>query len=315
MTGGATGLRIAAVALGVALAGCSASTGRSVAPAAATSPTDTTRAALAPIAGSANPFRVGRPLVIPHAGGDGMFPENTIYAYEQSVALGGDVIDVDVQLAGDGVPMALHDSTLERTTNGAGAARDLTAVEIGRLDAGWGFTRNGTFPFRDRGITVPTVEEVLAQFPTMLATLDLKDQHLDVVEPVCELITRLDRVDTVYVGIDTDEQVLRFREVCPAVRTSGTSDERRRARAAREANDLTFTTHQLVSQPPFVGDDGVRRVTAQTLAFAHRNDTAVLTYVVDDPDDMSELIDLGVDGIYTRYPDRLVALLDERGLR
>ena len=43
-----------------------------------------------------NPFRIGRPLVIPHAGGDGMFPENTLYAYEHSIEIGGDVIDADV---------------------------------------------------------------------------------------------------------------------------------------------------------------------------------------------------------------------------
>src|SRR4051794_34313701 len=70
---------------------------------------------------SSNPFRIGRPLVIPHGGGDALFPEDTLYAYQHSRALGGDVIDADVQFSADDVPIAFHDETLERTTNGSGA--------------------------------------------------------------------------------------------------------------------------------------------------------------------------------------------------
>lgn len=66
---------------GAILTGCAAS---SVAPA---------KVEVTPIG---NPFRIGRPLAIPHAGGDGLFSENTLYAYEHSIEIGGDVIDADV---------------------------------------------------------------------------------------------------------------------------------------------------------------------------------------------------------------------------
>jgi glycerophosphoryl diester phosphodiesterase len=260
---------------------------------------------------SDNPFRTGRTLVIPHAGGDGLFPENTLFAYERSTELGGDVVDVDVFLTGDGVPVAFHDATLERTTNGRGRVADHTAAELAALDAGWAFERDGEHPYRGQGIGVPTIEDVLRAFPTTPITLDLKDQRLAVVAPVCELILRLDRARDIYVGIDTDEQVMAFRGQCPDVRTSGTSAERRVARAAREAGDETFVTDQLVSQPRYRDDDGSIRITAEFLAFAHRNDTAVLTYVVDDPDDMRLLIELGVDGIYTRRPDVMLDVIAE----
>jgi glycerophosphoryl diester phosphodiesterase len=256
-----------------------------------------------------NRFLTGRTLVIPHGGGDGLFPENTLLAYERSVALGGEVIDLDAQLTGDGELIAFHDPSLDRTTNGTGLVRDRTYAQIQQLDAGYRFTRKGKFPFRGKGITVPKLSAVLNRFPKMLATLDLKDQRISVVQPVCELVISLRRIDSIYVGVDTDEQVQEFRRLCPQLHTSGTSAERQEMRAARESGDTSFTTRQLVSQPRYQADDGTKRVTAQTLAFSHALNVAVLTWVIDDPKVMRTLVELGVDGIYTRRPDLLVGVI------
>jgi glycerophosphoryl diester phosphodiesterase len=230
------------------------------------------------------------------------------------LATGGDVVDADVWMSADGVPVAIHDSTLERTTNGSGRVADTTAADMGALDAGWGFERDGEHPFRGLGITIPTIEQILTTFPTRLITLDLKDLRVELVAPVCELLTRFGRTQDVYVGVDTSEQVLQFRKTCPDVHTSGTDEERAVARAARDAGDTTFVTHQLVGQPGFLGSDGKKRITAKFLEFSHMNDIAVLTWVVDDPDDISDLIDMGIDGIYTRRPDVMIKLLQEKGL-
>ncbi len=264
---------------------------------------------------AANPFRTGRTLVIAHAGGDALFPENTLFAYEQSTALGSEVIDLDVSMSSDGVLVAFHDSTLNRTTNGKGQLRALTYAELSKLDAGFRFTRNGRQPFRGRGLRIPTIEAVLKRFPRMLATLDLKDQRVELAQPVCALLRRLGRANNVYVGSDSSDQVLAFRKECPEVHTSGTDDERRAARAARESGDPNYVTKQLVSQPRYLGSDGTKRVTVESLAFAHRNGTAVLTWVIDDPAVMNELLDLGVDGIYTRRPDVLARIVKERAQR
>jgi glycerophosphoryl diester phosphodiesterase len=260
---------------------------------------------------SSNPFRTGRTLVIPHAGGDGLFPENTLYAYEKSLALGGDVVDVDVFMTADNALIAMHDSTLDRTTNGSGSVAKSTLKKVSKLDAGWNFKKNDKYIYRNKGIRVPTVETVLRRFPGRLTTLDLKDQRVGVVPRVCELLRKLNRTKNVYVGVDTNEQVLEFRRACPEVHTSGTDEERRAARAARESGDTSYVSTQLVGQPRYLADDGTARVTAESLAFSHRNGTAVLTWVVDDPDDMVQLIKLGVDGIYTRRPDVLVRVLKD----
>jgi glycerophosphoryl diester phosphodiesterase len=262
-----------------------------------------------------NPFRIGRPLVIPHAGGDGQYPENTILAWDRSMAAGGDVVDIDVSMTVDNVLVAFHDPTLDRTTNGKGNVATKSFAEIAKLDAGWKFKRNGKYPYRNKNVRVPTVEAVLKRFPASLVTLDLKDQTVGSATQVCRLLTKLNRSDNVYVGVDTTEQVMEFRQRCPKVRTSGTDAERRAARAARESGNTRFVSRQLVSQPSYIANDGTKRVTSTTLAFAHRNNTAVLTWVVDDRESLSELIDLGVDGIYTRRPDLMLKILREKRKR
>ncbi len=260
-----------------------------------------------------NPFRIGRPLVIPHAGGDALFPEKTLYAYEHSIAMGGDVIDIDVSLTADGVPIAFHDSTLERTTNGTGRVQDATLADLADLDAAWNFHPEQHYPLRGQEVTIPTIEAILTEFPHTLATLDLKDLRTEAVEPICSLLTALRRTNDVYVGVDTDEQVMLFRQSCPQVHTSGTTAERRAIRAAREAGDVTFVSAQLVGQPAFLADDGSRRISADYLEFSHHLGTAVLTWVVDDPADMTDLIEMGIDGIYTRRPDVMIQLLRDMG--
>jgi glycerophosphoryl diester phosphodiesterase len=266
---------------------------------------------------STNPFRIGRTLVIPHGGGDGLYPENTLYAYDRTMALGADVVDIDVFMTADNVLIAMHDGTLERTTNGTGRVSETKYRAIAKLDAGWNFSTNATngtkgkYPFRNKNIRVPTIEAVLNRFPTALTTLDLKDQRVRIVEPVCRLLRKLNRSSNVYVGVDTNEQVLEFRKLCPEIRTSGTDEERTRMRAARNANDTSFVTNQLVSQPPFISQDGTKRITADFLAFSHSKDIAVLTWVIDDPSDIAELVNLGVDGIYTRRPDVMLKVMKD----
>ncbi len=181
------------------------------------------------------------------------------------------------------------------------------------LRGGWDELRSRK-PFRGMGIRIPTIRSILEEFPHTLVTLDLKDLRTSAVEPLCTLLRTLNRTNDVYIGVDATEQVLLFRQRCPEVRTSGTDADRRAFRAARAANDATFVTKQLVSQPEFVAADGTRRITSDYLAFSHSKNIAVLTWTVDDPADMTSLIKLGVDGIYTRRPDVMVKLLKDMGM-
>jgi glycerophosphoryl diester phosphodiesterase len=262
-----------------------------------------------------NPFLIGRTLVIPHGGGDGLFPENTLVAFERTIAMGADVVDVDLRLSKDDVVVAFHDATVDRITGTSGSIRAMTFDQLSGLDAGWSFTSAGVdsaaadaHPFRGEGVTIPSFESILDEFPTTLLSVDLKDESLDMVQPVCGLLRDRRRFNDVFVGSNSDEQILQFRRECPDVRTSAIMGDVYAARDARASNDPSFVPAVTVDQPPF-RSDGRQLVDAASLAWAHQHGIAILTWVVNDVDDMQLLVDLGVDGIYTSYPDRLLKIL------
>ncbi len=150
-------------------------------------------------------------------------PENTLIALTQARDLGVDAIEFDVHLSRDGVPVVLHDPTLDRTTDASGPVRARTAAELARVDAGARFTPDGgrTFPFRGRGIYVPTLEEALAALPGLPIILELKT--VEVARPALDVLTRLGALGRVLVGSFLDAALIPFQQlgspVSPGVRT------------------------------------------------------------------------------------------------
>ena len=261
---------------------------------------------------SANPFRIGRTLVIPHGGGDGQYPEDTMLAYEKTMAAGADVVDVDLQLSKDGVVVVIHDGTTKRTTGTVGTISEMTVAELQKLDAGWSFGSATSHPFRGKNVRIPTFAEVLKKFPKALLSIDLKNESMAMITPLCNLLRAYGRRSDAFVGSNSDAQILAFRRECPDVRTSATMVDVRASQAARLTDSKTFVPDVVVDQPPYRIGDRVL-VDKESLGFAHAHGIAILTWVVNDPADMKRLLDLGVDGIYTSYPDRLLALTRARG--
>lgn len=270
--------------------------------------TPSVNAATTGTATSTNPWHTGHTLVIPHGGGDGMYPENTLLAYEKTMAMGADVVDVDLQLTKDKVLVAFHDDSMKRTTNGTGSIRALTLADVKKLDAGFNFTIAGKQPFRGKSVTVPTLEEILKRFPTTLLSLDFKNESKEMIQPACALLTKYRRAGNTFVGSNNDAQILSFRTVCPGIPTSATMVDVYASRDARASGDPNFRPDTVVDQPPYrIGTNTL--VNAEGLAWSHSHGIAILTWVVNDEKDMRHLVDIGVDGIYTSYPDKLLRVL------
>ena len=105
--------------------------------------------------------------VIGHRGNRAFAPENTIPSLCEAVALGVDAVEFDLRVSGDGVLVVMHDATLDRTTNGSGPVTSHSVSDLRMLDAGANFTRDAgrTFPWRGRGVTIPTFDEVVESLP------------------------------------------------------------------------------------------------------------------------------------------------------
>jgi glycerophosphoryl diester phosphodiesterase len=95
------------------------------------------------------------PYIGGHRGAAGYFPENTMLSFEKGVELGADLIELDVHLSKDGIPVIIHNHTLDETTNGKGRVNEYTLEELKRLDAGSWFSKDYA------GLQIPTLEEAL----------------------------------------------------------------------------------------------------------------------------------------------------------
>src|ERR1700686_449073 len=119
-------------------------------------------------------FASSGPLVFAHRGGSALALENTMAAFDNGMRLGADGLELDVHLSRDGVVVVHHDRTLERTTNLAGPLAGRSADEVGRADAAYGFRQGGVFPFRGRGIGVPTLADVLGRYRDVPIIVEMK---------------------------------------------------------------------------------------------------------------------------------------------
>jgi glycerophosphoryl diester phosphodiesterase len=141
-----------------------------------------------------------RPLVIGHRGNRAHAPENTLEALQQAVGLGVDALEFDLRVSEDEALVVFHDATVDRTTNGRGAVGRHTLRELRALDAGHRFTvdRGRTFPWRGRGIRVPTFDEVLEACPDLPLIVELKTAEAS--ELAIRTIARHRAADRVLLG-------------------------------------------------------------------------------------------------------------------
>jgi glycerophosphoryl diester phosphodiesterase len=118
-----------------------------------------------------------RRLVIAHRGAAAEAPENTLPSFLRAVEVGADALELDVHATADGVPVVIHDPGLERTTDREGAVAATKLKALGQADAGARFTPDGgrTFPWRGRGVTIPTLAEVLTATAGVPLIVEVKD--------------------------------------------------------------------------------------------------------------------------------------------
>jgi glycerophosphoryl diester phosphodiesterase len=246
-----------------------------------------------------------------HQGGNGLWPDNTLFAFERAAAMGVDVLEMDLHSTADGALVVMHDDTVDRTTNGSGAIQSLTLEEIKALDAGyhWSADEGQTFPYRGQGITVPTLVEVFAAFPDVALNIEIKQAEPPLVEPFCQLIRQYGMSERVLVASFHQETVEDFRQACPEVATSTGEGEVIALFALSKL--LLEATYEPAAQAVQVPErrSGLHVLTPRFVDAAHGRGLEVHAWTINETPDMERLVALGVDGIITDYPDRLMEVL------
>lgn len=254
-------------------------------------------------------FDLRRPLAIGHRGCAGEVPENTLASFARGAADGAVVIETDVHLTRDRVPVLVHDGEVARVTNGSGAVRNLTFPALQRLDAGFHFTApDGSTPFRGAGLRIPSLAEALDALPGMRFNLELKEDRPEIAERVLGVIRDAGREELTLVTSGEDGLMAKL---CAAVRRSGarvalgasTSDVARFALAARNGTEPPSEPMALQIPPEFAGQP---LVTPELLEAAHAHGVHVHVWTINDPAEITALLALGVDGVISDYPARVV---------
>lgn len=256
-------------------------------------------------------FDLEGPLVIAHQGGEGLRPSNTMASFQNAMDLGVDVLEMDVHSTADGVLVLIHDDTVDRTTDGTGRVNELTFAELQQLDAGdyWTEDDGQTYPFRGQGITIPALEEVLAAFPGMPVNIEIKQVEPSIAGDLCELLRRYERTDRALVASFHPESMNEFRSLCPEVATSMVESEIRVFYVLNRLGlgGLYSPPGEAFQVPERSGS--IEILTPPFVSGAQGRDIAVHAWTINETADMARLLDLGLDGIITDRPDRMLQLL------
>lgn len=256
------------------------------------------------------------PLVIAHQGGDGVWPGDTMYAFEHAVKIGADVLEMDAHITKDGQIVLVHDEKVDRTTDGTGLIEELTLVELKQLDAAykWSINNGKTFPYRGQGIQVATLEELFQKFPQMRYVIEIKLTQNPIDKPLCDLIRKYNMQDNAVIASFHDEAMQNFRTTCPEVATSASRGEVTKFVLLGKVflSGLVAPQYQSI-QPPYDPKESknIPIMTKRFIREAHAKNVKVEPWTVNDPELMKQYIEWGVDGIMTDRPDLMIDVLKE----
>jgi glycerophosphoryl diester phosphodiesterase len=263
-------------------------------------------------AGTEAPTPTGWPINFAHRGGRKIVPENTIEGFQEAIKLGPVVLELDARSTADGEVVVIHDETVDRTTDHTGEVARMTLTELQSLDAGYRFTPDAgaTFPWRGKGVKIPTLEAVYREFPDRPINIELKDERPGTEEAIWRTIEAVGGQARTLAVTDSAAAINRFRAA-----SAGT--------VATGASIGEFVVFRLLSllrlgriydapfqalQPPD-SYKGIRIVTRGLVREAHRCGLRIDVWTIDEEADMRRLLDWGVDGIMTDRPDILARVL------
>jgi glycerophosphoryl diester phosphodiesterase len=230
-----------------------------------------------------------RPLIISHAACGGHAPENTLAGVRKAIEIGAEAIEIDVQASSDGVPVLMHDLTVDRTTNGEGGVGALSLEHLRELDAG--------------GEPIPTLAEVLDLTKgRVLLVMEIKAPGIE--QHIARVVHEAKALDDVMAWSFFPQALEGMRREEPRIPS-----------ALLVAGEAMPRWREMRSRALKLGVQGVSvfctAVDAQVAEDCRRSGLALYTWTPDSKKEIARLARLGVDGICSNFPDKVVAVLKE----
>ena len=225
--------------------------------------------------------------VIAHRGASGRYPENTLLAFRKARETGADAIEFDVRTSADGVPVVIHDETVDRTTDGTGPVAALPLSALREFNAGM-------------GERIPTLEEVLDDTGTTPMIIEVKERLA--AKAVVEMLQARGGESRSLVGSFDARDLVGFRRAGVPT-TAGRREVAWFWLASRIGAGAVRSQYEAFSVPPRYR--GVRLVDARFVRLARRIGKPVHVWTVDDIPTATQLRVLGVAGIITNLPEQM----------
>lgn len=238
------------------------------------------------------------PIPFAHQGGTSDAPGNTMPAFQAAIDLGYRYVETDVHATADGVLVAFHDADLDHGTDGTGRIRELPWVRVKAARVA------GTEP-------IPLLEDLLGTWPDLRVNIDPK--HESACDLLAATLQRCDAVERVCVGAFSDKRVARVKTLCGPGLCTALGPRGVASLVAASKGIGRFRSDADAAQVPH-RQSGLPVITKGFVDTAHHHGIVVHAWTIDDPDEMAELLDLGVDGIMTDEPAVLREVLERRGL-
>ncbi|SEN30643.1 glycerophosphodiester phosphodiesterase [Halomonas caseinilytica] len=264
--------------------------------------------------------------VIAHRGASGHAPEHTWPAYDQALAMGADYLELDVHMSADGQLVTIHDTTLDRTTDGQGPVKAHSLDELKSLDAGSWF--NAAHPEHAddayAGAELLTLDEVIDRYGQDVRYYIETKSPADYPELQDALVSKLEAEGLVRSGsvviqsfsqasleevhdLNPDIPLIQLLWYSPSEDGETLEEWTGVTPSPADITDADFQAiaDYAVGVGPNYLYDGQPVIDADFIDQAHANDLLVHVYTINEKDQMRQLLDWGVDGLFTNFPDRL----------
>ncbi len=237
-------------------------------------------------------------LNIAHRGFSGIYPENTMIAFKKAVEVGCDGIETDLHITKDGIIVICHDETIDRTTNGSGFIHDYSYKELCKFDAGIKFNKEF------KGEKIPSIDEFLdyVKDKNLLINLELKNDILrynEFEKKVIEKIYKFKLENNAILSSFNHYSMIRVKEYDSNIKTG------------LLCSATLYNVHDYVK---IVGADALHPfypsvMNEKIVDCIKKNGIRINAYTVNEEKYMKKLVELGIDGIITNYPDKLNKIL------
>ncbi len=207
-------------------------------------------------------------------------------AFKAAAERNADFIELDVHITGDGNVVVIHDDELDRTTDRQGNVEEMPLAEIRKADAGSWKAENFT------GERVPTLEEVFAEIPIGIK-VEIKSEGDAICRQVLEIIKDADALGRSVVSSFSEANLQRLAALEPECQRLWLNG---------------FEPRRVMCLTHLAGPD-YRKLRPQFVSEMHELDLGIWPWTVDEPEEIAMMIELGVDGIISNYPDRVIGAL------